>query len=233
MRFSTAMAKTAKNTAPQVSSAILLVDDHPVVRESLALRIQQEDDLTVCAEADGFRSALDAVDIHHPHLAILDMNLPDGHGLELIKEIKARWPEVRTLVFSMNDEMLYAERALRAGAEGYVMKSESPDKVIEAVREVLAGRLAVSANLSQKLLSGAMGQRRRNLSPVETLSDRELEVFRFVGQGACTKEIAQTLHLSIKTIETHRERIKQKLQIGSASELIAAAARWRTENPSN
>jgi DNA-binding NarL/FixJ family response regulator len=122
------------------ASTILLVDDHPVVRESLALRIRQEQDLTVCADVSGYRSALDAVERHLPELVILDLNLTDGRGLELIREIKARWPKTRTLVFSMNDEAFYAQRSRRAGAGGYVMKSESPDKVMEAVRNVLAGR---------------------------------------------------------------------------------------------
>ena len=127
-------------TSTRSASAILLVDDHPLVRESLALRIRQEKDLTVCADVTGYRSALDAVERHLPDLVILDLNLPDGRGLELIKEIKTRWPKIRTLVFSMNDEAFYSERARRAGAGGYIMKSESPEKVIEAVRNVLAGR---------------------------------------------------------------------------------------------
>lgn len=214
-------------------TSIVVVDDHPVVRESLALRIMQESDLSVCAEAGTFQAALAAVERHQPGLVILDMNLPDGHGLELIKEIRARWPGTRMLVFSMNDEMLYAERALRAGAQGYVMKSEAPDTVVDSLRQVMAGKVAVSGVIQQHILSGATSRVRKASSPVEALSDRELEVFRLIGRGLNAKEIAAKLRLSAKTVETHRERIKHKLGVGSATELTAMAAQWRAEHPSD
>jgi len=212
---------------------ILLVDDHPVVRESLALRIAHEADLEVCAAVGSKVQAMAAVQQHHPDVAILDMNLPDGHGLELIKDIRAYDPKVRMLVFSMHDEHIYGERVLRAGAQGYVMKSESPDDVIDAVRSVIRGRLAVSDELSQRLMSSKMGRAQDSSSDVCNLSDRELQVFRLIAAGHGTKEIAARLALSIKTIESHRARIKDKLSINSASELVASAARWLSENPSD
>jgi DNA-binding NarL/FixJ family response regulator len=224
----------ARDATPQKpATSILVVDDHPVVRESLALRISQEPDLNVCAEAGSFQTALAAVERHQPGVVILDMNLPDGHGLELIKEIRARWPSTRMLVFSMNDEMLYAERALRAGAQGYVMKSEAPDTVVDSLRQVMAGKVAVSGVIQQHILAGATNRSRKACSAVETLSDRELEVFRLLGMGLNAKEVAARLRLSAKTVETHRERIKHKLGIGSATELTAMAAQWRAEHPSD
>jgi DNA-binding NarL/FixJ family response regulator len=227
------MATPSDSTASTQSWKILLVDDHPVVRESLGLRIAQEPDMEVCAAVGSKAQAIDAVQRHHPHLAVLDMNLPDGHGLDLIKDIHSYDPKVRMLVFSMHDEHLYGERALRAGAQGYVMKSESPDVVIDAIRGVVRGRLAVSDSLSQKLLVFTTGRTPRIASPMQKLSDRELQVFRLIAEGHATKEIAARIRLSIKTIETHRQRIKRKLGIGSATELVAAAARWLAENPSD
>lgn len=226
------MARSSDNTACTARCKIILVDDHPVVRETLALRISQEPDMEVCAAVGSKAQAIAAVQQHRPDLAVLDMNLPDGHGLDLIKEINACAPDVRMLVFSMHDEQLYGERALRAGAQGYVMKSEPPDAVIAAIRGVLRGRLAVSDALSQRFLVSKTGRANHALSPVQKLSDRELQIFRLIAEGQPTKEIADQLHLSVKTVETHRERIKEKLGIGSATELIAAAARWLAENPS-
>lgn len=220
------------DTECTASWKVLLVDDHPVVRESLALRIAQEPDLEVCAAVGSRAEAITAVQHHRPDLAVVDMNLPDGHGLDLIKDVHACAPNVRMLVFSMHDEHLYGERALRAGAQGYVMKSESPDAVIAAMRDVLRGRLAVSDALSQRILVSKAGQANQPLSPLQRLSDRELQVFRLVAHGQSTKEMASHLGLSVKTVETHRARIKEKLGIASAAELIVAAARWQAENPS-
>lgn len=227
------MFPASDSAAPKPPWRILLVDDHPVVRESLALRIAQEPDMEVCAAVGNKAQAVAAVARCRPDLAILDMNLPDGHGLDLIKDIHASNDKVRMLVFSMHDEHLYGERALRAGAHGYVMKSESPDEVIGAVRRVFAGRLAVSDGLSQILLSSTTGRRQQASSYVQRLTDRELQIFRHIAEGLSTKGIADRLGLSVKTVETHRARVKEKLHIGSAPELIAAAARWMTENPSN
>lgn len=209
---------------------ILLVDDHPVVREMLALRIAQEGGLKVCAAVGDVAKALAAVELHHPDLAIVDINLPDGHGLELIKEIHVIDPGLRLLVFSMHDERLYGERVLRAGAHGYLMKSEAPEKIIDAIHRVLSGRLAVSEELSQRILSETTSRKPSKESGIQQLSDRELEVFELLGQGLSTKEIAGRLNRSVKTIDTYRLRIKEKIQIGSANELVAKAARWVAEN---
>jgi DNA-binding NarL/FixJ family response regulator len=205
---------------------IMLVDDHPVVRECLDIRISREPDLVVCASVGEASSALPAIAEHQPDLVIIDITLPDGHGLELVKDIHARHPGLRLLVFSMHDETLYGERMLRAGASGYVMKKDPPERVVEAVREILAGRLAVSDALSQKMLNAFRGQAVPAASGMELLSDRELEVFQLLGQGMGTREISEHLRRGIKTIETYRNRIKDKLDIGSASELVARAAAW-------
>lgn len=209
---------------------ILLVDDHPAILESLAHRLKQEPDFQVCAGASNGREALKAIAEHQPDLVILDLSLPDNHGLELIKDIRSQHPSVRLLIFSMHDESLYGERALRAGAQGYLMKHEPPEKVHEAVRKVLDGKMAVSEDLMQKMLGHVTGSRNGSLNPVDLLSDRELEVYQMIGMGLGTKEIAYRLGRSIKTVETHRMRIKEKLGIGSAPELIAVAASWIAES---
>lgn len=224
------MSPPVVSAGPASTRKILLVDDHPVVREMLSMRIAQEEGLAVCAGVGTVAEALAAVERHHPDIAIVDINLPDGHGLELIKEIHARDPEVRLLVFSMHDEHLYGERVLRAGAQGYLMKSESPEKIIEAIHRVLAGRLAVSDELSNRLLADATRQGRSKATAMQQLSDRELEVFELIGQGLGTKDIANRLNRGVKTIDTYRLRIKEKLQVGTATELVAKAARWVAEN---
>ncbi|EDY16636.1 two component transcriptional regulator, LuxR family [Chthoniobacter flavus Ellin428] len=214
---------------------VLLVDDHPVVRDGLAQRIALEPDLSVCAACESVSRALREVTVHHPDLAVVDLSLPSGHGLDLIKEIHARYPEVRLLVFSMHDEQTYGERALLSGAQGYVMKDESPDEVLAAIRKVLSGRISISAHLSARLAEAAAstrGTRARKL-PMDRLSNRELEVLEWMGQGKSVKAIAQRLERSAKTIETYRQRLKEKLNIESNSELIAHAARWVQEHSSH
>ena len=210
---------------------VLLVDDHPVVRDGLAQRIGLESDLTVCATCENADCVLEAVDAHHPDIAVVDLTLPNGHGLDLIRELHARHPSLRLLVFSMHDEQTYGERALLLGAQGYVMKDESPDRVIEAILDVLAGRISVSPNLSYRLLQTASGGRRPGATkpPLERLSNRELEILEWIGQGLSVKIIAQRLHRSVKTVETHRQRLKDKLHIKSNPELIAQAACWMQE----
>ena len=211
---------------------VLLVDDHPVVRDGLAQRIALEPDLAVCATCDSAHRALEEVAAHQPDLAVVDLSLPTGHGLDLIKELRARHPALRLLVFSMHDEQTYGERALHSGAHGYVMKDESPDRVLEAIRNVLAGRISVSSSLSERLLQTATVGRRRSAKklPMERLSNRELEVLEWIGQGLSVKIIAQRLHRSVKTIETHRQRLKDKLHIKSNPALIAQAACWAQGN---
>ena len=206
---------------------ILLVDDHPFVRKCFGLLFSLESDLEICSEAGDAAAALNAIEKHKPDLAIVDITLPDTHGLELVKDIRARFPETRILVFSMHDEAVYGERAIRAGANGYVMKTADPEKVVLAVHEVLAGRLSLSDELSQKLLQTVReGKPCADETTMDILSDRELEVFQLIGQGLSTKEIAERLHRGLKTIETYRLRIKQKLGIETAPELVASAAAW-------
>ena len=188
--------------------------------------------MEVCAAVGTKSEALSAVQQYHPDVAVIDINLPDGHGLDVIKDVYAYTPNVRMLVFSMHDENLYGERALRAGAQGYLMKSEAPDAVIHAIRGVIRGRLAVSDALSQRLINSRTRWRAQSSSTLQILSDRELQVFELIAEGQSTKQMAQHLCLSVKTVETHRSRIKEKLGIGSATELIAAAARWMSEHAS-
>lgn len=212
---------------------VLLVDDHPVVREGLAQRIALESDLSVCATCDSARRALQETGAHHPDLVIVDLSLPNGHGLDLIKQLHTRHPKARVLVFSMHDEQTYGERALLSGAHGYVMKDESPDEVLAAIRKVLAGKISISAHLSERLMhSAAVGGRRAKAdkSPMERLSNRELEVLEWLGHGLSVRTIAGQLHRSAKTIETYRQRLKEKLRIESNAELIIRAARWMEES---
>ena len=210
---------------------VFLVDDHPLVRESLANLIEQQPDLRVCGEADGTVSALVAIGAAQPDIAIIDLSLGERSGLELIRDLRHAHPHVAVLVLSMHDESLYAERALRAGARGYIMKREATRNVILAIRRVLAGKIAVSdrlaETLAEKLVSGAPPGPR---SPVELLSDRELEVFRWVGEGRTTRQIAESLHLSAKTVQAYHARIKEKLGLTTANELLREAVRWLEEN---
>jgi DNA-binding NarL/FixJ family response regulator len=204
----------------------MLVDDHPVVREALALRIAHEPDLEVCAAVGSCEEALLVVCEHHPELVVLDLSIPDGHGLDLAKELHVQHPEIAVLIFSMHDDSLYGERALRSGARGYVMKHEKPERIIEAIRKVLGGEVVVSARLTGQLLTSAASRKGSGLPSIECLSDRELEVFHLIGNGLETKEIALRLHRGVKTIETHRLRLKEKLSIHSNAELIAKAISW-------
>lgn len=206
---------------------VLIVDDHPVVREALGMRIGREDDFEVCDAVGRAADVLRALGHHQPDLVLLDLSLPDGHGLDLAKDIHATDPDVRVLIFSMHDEQLYGERALRAGARGYVMKHESPERVIQAMRQVLAGEIAVSPDLTREMLKTASRKNGSGKLPsLDLLSDRELEVFHLIGTGLTTKEIADKLRRGVKTIETHRLRLKEKLGIKSHAELIARAASW-------
>lgn len=222
-----------KTSPPPLASAqstatvrkVLLLDDHPLVCEALAMRIASEPDLSVCATAGEPSDALRAVEKHRPDVAIIDLSLRHGHGLDVIKMLHTKHPEIRLLVFSMHDETVFGERALHSGAHGYVMKHEPPERIVDAIREVLGGKSAISSRLQQRLIRGA-ASRRSNRLATERLSNREMEVFQFMGQGLATKEIAARLQRQTKTIETFRARIKRKLGVGTISELIACAARW-------
>jgi DNA-binding NarL/FixJ family response regulator len=206
---------------------LLIVDDHPMMRTGLAQLIDNEGDLKVCAEADNAGQALNAVAKNNFDLALVDISLPDKNGLELIKDLRTLNPELPILVVSMHDEMIYAERVLRAGARGYIMKQEGGQKFLQAIRQVLAGQVFVSAKMSARILENFSGRTTESsTSPVRRLSDREFEVFQLIGQGVGTGDIATRLHLSVKTVEVHRANIKQKLNLSTATELVRFAVRW-------
>lgn len=215
----------AKNIAS--AKRILIVDDHPMMRNGLAQLIDNEPDLKVCAEADTAGQAIDIVSKQKFDLALLDISLPDKSGLELIKDFHALRPEMPVLIVSMHDEMIYAERVLRAGGRGYIMKQAGGQKFLTAIRQVLAGQVFVSENMSARILEIFSGRQPQNAgSPVRKLSDREFEVFQLIGQGVSTRAIAEKLHLSIKTVEVHRANIKEKLGLKTANELVRYAVRW-------
>jgi DNA-binding NarL/FixJ family response regulator len=206
---------------------VFLVDDHPLVREWLTNLINQQAGLTVCGEAEGGREAREKILALRPDVAIIDIALKDTSGIELIKDVKQGCPEVAVLVLSMYEEPHYAERALRAGARGYVMKRETTKKIVTAINEVLAGRLCVSDSVAAAMATQFVeGKTLATNSPVEQLSDRELEVFELLGQGRTTRQIAETLHVSLKTVQAYCARVKEKLNLGSATELLREAVRW-------
>lgn len=204
---------------------ILLVDDHPIVRQGLTMLIDQEPDLVVCGEACDVPGALEAIEALRPDLAVVDISLKDMDGLYLTREIHRRWPDLPTLTLSMHDEMLYAERVLQAGGRGYVMKGEAADSLVAAIRRVIGGGIHLSPNTSSRLLRGLVtGDVPR--TPVARLSDREFEIFRLIGTGRTTRQIAEALQLSVKTIESYRERLKAKLRLPNAAGLVVYAAHW-------
>ena len=211
---------------------ILIVDDHPAVREALASRIGRQPDLEVCGEAADMSEALRLVADTQPDLVVVDISLKTDSGIDLIKRIKDRNDSVRMLVWSMHSESLYAERALRAGALGYVNKDQATDKIIDAIRRVLEGKVFLSDAMAEKMLHRAVGGGREDVtrSPLDALADRELEVFRLIGQGVKTTDIAERLHLSVKTVETYRDRIRQKLDLSDGTELAHYATQWALEN---
>jgi DNA-binding NarL/FixJ family response regulator len=206
---------------------VLVVDDHPLVRERVAELINQEPDLAVCGEAEDANGALAAVKQHSPDVAIIDITLKDTYGIELIKQLKNLYPKLPILVLSMHDESLYGERALRAGAKGYLTKQEASKKVVDALRRVLRGEIYVSEKLSGTLVQRVAGNKSaEGGSPVDVLSDRELEVFQLLGQGLTVREVAERLFISVKTVEAHREHIKQRLNFKSSAELLRFAIQY-------
>lgn len=210
-----------------VPAKVVIVDDHPIVREGLARVINQCTDMVVSGEADNISTAVEIVERQKPNLVVVDISLGSQSGIELIKDIKARQPMVPVLVNSMFDESLYAPRCLRAGASGYLMKHERPAILIEAMRRVLRGEVHLSPKMTQEMLSQMPGGRaNRGATPAEVLSDREFEVYELLGRGHRTKEIAHMLNLSDKTVQTHREHIKEKLEIKDAIALVRHAMRW-------
>ncbi len=206
---------------------ILLVDDHPLMRKGLAMTLEAEPDLNVYSQVPSAEDALNVVNEEVPDIAIVDISLPGMSGIELIKHLLALHPDLPVLIVSRHDEMLYAERAIRAGARGYIMKLEAGDVIVQAVRRVLKGGVYVSDEINERLLMGMMSGRGSIAeSPLEILSDRELEVFELTGRGLGTRDIAERLHLSVKTVESYRARIKTKLNLGTATELVQHAVQW-------
>ena len=219
-------AKTPEQKHPSTSK-ILIVDDHPVFRRGVSALIDSEPNLTVCGEADNGKEALDLIDAKQPDVVIVDLVLEVGDGLELVKAIKARHPHIHSLVLSMHGEAVYAERSLRAGANGYVSKVQADETVLVALRCILAGETYMSDALKTRLATKFVsGRTLITTSAVDALSDRELQVFELIGRGLTTRKIATTLNLSVKTIESHVEHIKQKLNLESAAELHQHAFRW-------
>lgn len=206
---------------------VIIVDDHPLMRKGLVMSLQAEPDITICGQASNAEEGLGLVEQENPDLVIVDISLPGMSGLELIKHMHAIRPNIKTLVVSRHDESLYAERAIRAGARGYVMKLEAGDVMMKAVRRVLSGGIYISDEINEKLLLGlASGKEALAQSPLDVLSDRELEVFELTGRGYGTRDIAERLHLSVKTVESYRARIKNKLNLSSAAELMQHAVQW-------
>ncbi len=212
-------------------SAVFVVDDHPLVRDSLAMLINQQQDMRVCGEAEDVATALRGFAEGRPDIAIVDISLGEGSGLDLIKQLRARAPAVAVVVLSMHDEKLYAERCIRAGARGYVMKRESSKRIIAAIREVRAGKLFLSEQTASAFAEKFVGARHGlKETPMEDLSDRELQVFGLIGRGLPTREIAGAMNVSVKTVQAYCARIKQKLGIATATELLREAVRWHDQH---
>ena len=205
---------------------VVVVDDHPIVRQGLSELISQEQDLVVCGQAEDADEAMALLRSNPPDMAIVDIALKESSGMELIKDIRAAYPNILILALSMHDESLYAERALRAVARGYIMKSEATDKVVDALHKIMAGKIYVSEKMAAKIMHKLVGSPDVSESAIDRLSDRELEVFSLIGQGYGTRQIAARLHLSIKTIETYRAHLKEKLNLEDGSELLQNAIRW-------
>jgi len=222
------------NPSPEPRKAkatrILLVDDHPVVRDGLADAINQESDLTVCAVAEDRPEALQAIERTKPELVVIDLMLKSSSGLELIKDVRARWPRLLILVVSMHDETLYAERVLRAGARGYITKQQATHDILLAIRRVLGGGIYLSEKTASTVLERLTSQPQAvSDSIADLLADRELQVFEMTGRGLTTREIAEQLRIDMKTVDTYRTRIKEKLNLESTSELLKLAIRWNQE----
>jgi DNA-binding NarL/FixJ family response regulator len=219
-------------TKPQFASQtkkyrVLLVDDHPIVRQGLALLIDREPDLAVCGEAEGAHSAFHAVITLKPDIVVLDISLSGPDGLDVLKEIRSKTGSLPVLILSMHDESIYADRAMRAGANGYIMKQEATEKVLIAIRRILQGEVYLSDRLTNTMLQQYVrGAPPTKKSPLVNLTDRELEVFRLIGEGHGTRQIADELHLSVKTIESYQAHIKEKLALRNARELVQHAIEW-------
>jgi DNA-binding NarL/FixJ family response regulator len=221
------MASKPQLTGYPKKFRVLLVDDHPIVRQGLALLVDREADLCVCGEADGAHSAFHAITRLKPDIVVLDISLSGPDGLDVVKEIRTKTTSLPILILSMHDESIYAERAIRAGANGYIMKQEATEKVLVAIRRILQGEVYLSGRLTNSMLRQyARGEAPAKTSPFVHLSDRELEVFRLIGEGQGTRQIADELHVSIKTIESYQAHIKEKLSLRNSRELVQHAIKW-------
>jgi DNA-binding NarL/FixJ family response regulator len=210
-----------------VGTKVFLVDDHPLVREWLTQLIQREGDMAVCGEAEDTQEALKLIEETQPDIVIADITLKSTHGLELVKDLQARHPAMPVLVLSMHDESLYAERVLRAGARGYITKQEATKRILLAIRQVLAGQIYISEKMASRMVHKmVLGRSEEQRSPIERLTDRELEVFQLIGRGQGTRRIAEELHLGIKTVESYRARIKEKLKLEDGTQLLQHAIQW-------
>ena len=219
---------TKAQLAPQTKKyRVLLVDDHPIVRQGLALLIDRENDLSVCGEADGAHSAFHAITTLRPDLVVLDISLSGPDGLDVLKEIRAKTASLPVLILSMHDESIYADRAMRAGANGYIMKQEATEKVLVAIRRILRGEVYLSDRLTDSMLRQYVRRATpMKASPLLNLTDRELEVYRLIGEGHGTRQIADELHVSVKTIESHQAHLKDKLALRNSRELVQHAIEW-------
>ena len=222
------MSTTYKSqTQARVKRRILVVDDHPIIRQGLALMVNREADLVVCGEAEDATGAMLVMASSRPDVLIVDISLNGPDGLDLLKSIRTTRPTLPVLILSMHDESIYAERALRAGANGYIMKQEATEKVLVALRRILSGEIYVSEKIANSMLQHYVrGANPSEASSVSELTDRELEVFRLIGEGHGTRQIAEALHLSIKTVESYQAHIKEKLSLRSARELVQHAVEW-------
>jgi len=211
----------------RTQAKVFLVDDHPLVREWLSQLIQREDDLVVCGEAEDTQEALQKIEETKPDIVVADISLKNTHGLELVKDLQVRLPSLPVLVLSMHDESLYAERVLRAGAKGYITKQEATRKILQAVRQVLSGEIYISEKMASRMVHKmVLGRSDSQKSAIERLTDRELEVFQLIGRGQGTRRIAAELHLGIKTVESYRARIKDKLKLEDGTQLLQHAIQW-------
>jgi DNA-binding NarL/FixJ family response regulator len=221
------MTRRKASPAAELKKKALLVDDHPIVRHGLSMLINNESDLTVCGEADDAQRALRLITMTHPDIVVVDLFLKNASGLDLIKDIKIRFPQLPTLVLSMQEESLYAERSLLAGARGYITKQQAIQHIASAIRKVLNGEIHVSEEITKKILDRVLSNPKdQENTRVGALSDRELEVFRLIGRGFGPQEIARQLGLSVKTVDSHREKLKRKLNLTSAAELTRYAVEW-------
>jgi len=222
------MKAGGRNAKNDERKRVLIVDDHSVLREGLRMVIDEQPDMVVCGEASDAPQALEAVEQCKPDIAIVDLSLVGSSGLELVKDLKARYPHLPALVLSLHDEALYAERVVRAGARGYIMKRSSSSELLNALREVLKGNVYLSENMASRIMKQVFG--RHEIAPernsIEVLSDRELEVFQLIGEGHGTSDIAKRLRLSMKTVSCYRQNIKNKLQLKDATELVQHAIHW-------